>query len=161
MPSLLRGFIHSFFSPYNETRHRAICALRCAANKRSFESQDDKWYRMEVELLRPGTIPPSPKVVQRDISTLYIEYAKVVRWYFDKRDRAIHCIVNGWTSPIDTAYLGCGLQWEQDGEVFFMVLEFIRLDARHTGEYLAQKLHECLEKYGLSKHLFILTMDGA
>ncbi|KAJ7437532.1 hypothetical protein FB451DRAFT_1108192 [Mycena latifolia] len=42
-----------------------------------------------------------------------------------------------------------------------MVLEFIRLDARHTGEYLAQKLHECLEKYGLSKHLFILTMDGA
>ncbi|KAJ7799545.1 hypothetical protein B0H14DRAFT_3491503 [Mycena olivaceomarginata] len=42
-----------------------------------------------------------------------------------------------------------------------MVLEFIRLDARHTGEYLAQKLHECPEKYGLSKHLFVLMMDGA
>jgi hypothetical protein len=80
--------------------------------------------------------------------------------------------------------------------VYFMVLEFIRCisnrakymlrfvsktdsrDARHTGQYLAQKLHRCLEKYGLSKHvssaikhrirqcsptyqLFILMMDGA
>ncbi|KAJ7874071.1 hypothetical protein B0H14DRAFT_3437991 [Mycena olivaceomarginata] len=59
--------------PYNEARHRVICALRCAANKRSFASQDDKWYRMEVELLPPGTIPPSSKVVERDISTLYYQ----------------------------------------------------------------------------------------
>jgi hypothetical protein len=52
------------------------------------------------------------------------------------------------------------------------------LDARHTGEYLAKKLHECLEKYGLEKHvsspvnpnyprrsplgqMYLLVMDGA
>ncbi|KAF7364358.1 Dimer-Tnp-hAT domain-containing protein [Mycena sanguinolenta] len=147
--------------PYNESRHRAICALRCAANKRSFASQDDPWYRMEVELLRPGTIPPSSKLVEQDIGLLYVEYAKVVRWYFEKRARSVHCIVDGWTSPIDISYLGCGLQWEEAGDVFFMILEFIRLDARHTGEYLAQKLDECLAKYGVSKHLFLLMMDGA
>ncbi|KAJ7495277.1 ribonuclease H-like domain-containing protein [Mycena latifolia] len=121
--------------PYNEARHRAICAIRCAANKRPFASQDDHWYRLEVELLRPGTIPPSSKTVERDVGTLYTEYAKV------KRARRIHTVVDGWTSPIDTSYLGCGLQWEQDGEVFFMVLEFIR--------------------YGLSKHLHLVVMDGA
>ncbi|KAJ7078196.1 hypothetical protein C8R44DRAFT_863145, partial [Mycena epipterygia] len=106
--------------PYNEARHRAICAIRCAANKRPFASQDDKWYRMEVELLRPGTNPPSSKIVERDVGLLYTEYAKVVRWYFEKRARVVHIIVDGWTSPIDTAYLGCGTQWEQDGEVHFM-----------------------------------------
>jgi hypothetical protein len=42
-----------------------------------------------------------------------------------KRNRATHIIVDGWTSPIDTSYLGCGIQWEQDAEVYFMVLEFI------------------------------------
>ncbi|KAJ7748159.1 hypothetical protein DFH07DRAFT_1036669 [Mycena maculata] len=90
---------------------------------------------MEVELLRPGTIPPESKIVAHDVGTLYAE--------------------------IDASYLGCGLQWEQDGEVFFMVLEFTQLDSRHTREYLALKLHECLEKYGLSKKLCILSMDGA
>ncbi|KAJ7509795.1 hypothetical protein B0H11DRAFT_2270148 [Mycena galericulata] len=62
--------------PYNEARHRAICAIRCAANKRSFASQDDEWYHLEVELLRPGTIPPSSKIVARDVGVLYSEYAK-------------------------------------------------------------------------------------
>ncbi|KAJ6532464.1 hypothetical protein B0H19DRAFT_449692 [Mycena capillaripes] len=57
--------------PYNEARHRAICAIRCAANKRPFASQDDEWYRLEVELLRPGTIPPSSKAVERDVGLLY------------------------------------------------------------------------------------------
>ncbi|KAJ7466383.1 hypothetical protein FB451DRAFT_412708 [Mycena latifolia] len=42
-----------------------------------------------------------------------------------------------------------------------MVLEFIRLDTKHTGEYLALKLNECLDKYGLSKHLHLVVMDGA
>ncbi|KAJ6550438.1 hypothetical protein DFH09DRAFT_1168882 [Mycena vulgaris] len=57
--------------PYNEARHRAICAIRCAANKCSFASQDDEWYRLEVELLRPGTIPPSSKIVAHDMGILY------------------------------------------------------------------------------------------
>jgi hypothetical protein len=70
-------------SPYNEARHRAICAIRCAANKHPFASQDDVWYWQEVELLRPGIIPPSSKIVERDVTLLYTEYAKVVRWYFE------------------------------------------------------------------------------
>ncbi|KAJ6466084.1 hypothetical protein DFH09DRAFT_956918, partial [Mycena vulgaris] len=68
---------------YNEARHRAICTIHCAANKHPFASQDDHWYRLEVELLRPGTTPPSSKTVERDIGTLYTEYAKVVCWYFE------------------------------------------------------------------------------
>ncbi|KAK6966843.1 dimer-Tnp-hAT domain-containing protein, partial [Favolaschia claudopus] len=69
--------------PYSEARHRAICAIRCAANKPPFASQDDKWYRYEVDLLRPGTIPPSSKVVECDVGLMYVQYAKVVRWYFE------------------------------------------------------------------------------
>lgn len=66
-----------------------LCGVRLTSG--SFASQDDKWYRWEVKLLRPGTIPPSSKVVERDVSTLYAEYAKVVRWYFEVRT-AGNCI---------------------------------------------------------------------
>ncbi|KAJ7892113.1 hypothetical protein B0H14DRAFT_2335500, partial [Mycena olivaceomarginata] len=68
---------------YSEARHRAICALRCAKNKRPFESQDDELYKLEVDLLRPGAVAPSSAIVRRDVGTLYNEYAKVVRYYFE------------------------------------------------------------------------------
>ncbi|KAJ7819613.1 hypothetical protein B0H14DRAFT_2455771, partial [Mycena olivaceomarginata] len=58
---------------YSEARHRAICALRCAKNKRPFESQDDELYRLEVDLLRPGAVTPSSAIVRRDVGTLYNE----------------------------------------------------------------------------------------
>jgi hypothetical protein len=83
----------SICSPYNEARHRAICAIRCAANKRPFASQDDRWYRAEVELLRPGTIPPSSKTVERDLGILYSEFAKVVRWYFEVLLQSLSCLL--------------------------------------------------------------------
>ncbi|KAJ7772576.1 hypothetical protein DFH07DRAFT_686931, partial [Mycena maculata] len=68
---------------YNEAWHHTICAIWCATNKHSFASQDDEWYHMEVELLRPGTIPPSSKIVAHDVGTLYAEYGKVVHWYIE------------------------------------------------------------------------------
>ncbi|KAJ7349799.1 hypothetical protein DFH08DRAFT_614591, partial [Mycena albidolilacea] len=70
-------------SKYSEAHHRAICALRCAKNEHPFESQDDELYRLEVDLLRPGAVAPSSVVVRRDVGTLYNEYAKVVRYYFE------------------------------------------------------------------------------
>ncbi|KAJ7694261.1 hypothetical protein B0H14DRAFT_2170423, partial [Mycena olivaceomarginata] len=70
-------------SKYSEARHRAIRALHCAKNKHPFESQDDELYRLEVDLLRPRAVTPSSVIVQRDAGTLYNEYTKVVRYYFE------------------------------------------------------------------------------
>ncbi|KAJ7654258.1 hypothetical protein B0H17DRAFT_956989, partial [Mycena rosella] len=75
---------------YNEVQHHTITAIWCAANKCSFASQDDKWYRLEVELLRPRTTPPSSKIVARDMEILYSEYAKAVRWYFEVFVPSVH-----------------------------------------------------------------------
>lgn len=43
--------------------------------------------------------------------------------------------------------------------VFWPILNLDRLDARHTGDYLALKLHECLDKYNLSR--FVSPLAGA
>lgn len=76
-------FFDVFFSEYTEARHRVICAIRCAVSKRPFASQDDIWYRREVQLLRPGTLVPSSTIVSRDASLLYKGFAGVIRWYFE------------------------------------------------------------------------------
>ncbi|KAH8104903.1 hypothetical protein DFH11DRAFT_1506471 [Phellopilus nigrolimitatus] len=67
---------------YSHAAHRALMALRSASDNRPFHALADKHYLMEVEMLRPGTIVPSPSTTSRDINDLYLELSKNVRNYF-------------------------------------------------------------------------------
>jgi hypothetical protein len=68
--------------PFSPAAHRTLIAMRCAKNHRPFNSVLDEDYRTEVEMLRPGTIVPSPVTVSRDIKAIYVEMSKSVRNYF-------------------------------------------------------------------------------
>jgi hypothetical protein len=67
---------------YSEAAHRAVIALRCATSHRPFNVVNDKYYKVEVELLRPGTKIPAPRTVSEDINHLYLELSKTVQDYF-------------------------------------------------------------------------------
>ncbi|EIN05206.1 hypothetical protein PUNSTDRAFT_36609, partial [Punctularia strigosozonata HHB-11173 SS5] len=56
---------------YSPLRHRALIALRCASSHRSFNSVLDADYRAKVEMLRPGTVLPSPLTILRDTVAIY------------------------------------------------------------------------------------------
>jgi len=71
--------------PYSVSGHRALIALRCAKSFRPFNMVRDKFYKMEVEMLRPGTHLPHPGTVSKDINHLYQELSKDVRAYFEVR----------------------------------------------------------------------------
>ncbi|KAH8105594.1 hypothetical protein DFH11DRAFT_1518765 [Phellopilus nigrolimitatus] len=70
---------------YSHAAHRALIALRSASDNRPFHALMDRHYLMEVEMLRPGTIVPSPSTSSRDINDLYLELSKNVRNYFRVR----------------------------------------------------------------------------
>ncbi|EJD08420.1 uncharacterized protein FOMMEDRAFT_68048, partial [Fomitiporia mediterranea MF3/22] len=67
---------------YSEATHRALLALRCAKYNRPFNFVRDKYYSLEVEMLRPGTTLPSPDTVSGDIKSLYQGLSIQVRNYF-------------------------------------------------------------------------------
>ncbi|KAK7461760.1 hypothetical protein VKT23_008190 [Stygiomarasmius scandens] len=136
---------------YSEARHRAIIALRCTRSKRAFKMVEDELYLQEVELLRPGTIVPSADTVVEDVQRLYVGLATVVKNYFQARGRELHAVVDGWTAPITEQYLGVEIIWEDNGTMYNMTLEFIRLTEQHTGAYLAEQLANVLKRYGLDK----------
>jgi len=69
-------------SKYTPEAHRALIAMRCAVNKRPFNSVADPLYIEEVKLLRPDVIVPSPRTVSRDINEIYREGSKNVKEYF-------------------------------------------------------------------------------
>jgi hypothetical protein len=65
-------------------------------------------------------------------------HPSTIKSLWKKRNRYVHAIVDGWTSPIAVAYLGLGVQWEQDAEIFFMVLEFIRCILHTSLQYSSE-----------------------
>ncbi|QRW04488.1 AC transposase [Ceratobasidium sp. AG-Ba] len=83
-----------YFNGYSEARHRTLIALRCAQNKRSFNSVDDNLYQEEVDLLRPGTILPSSRTVSPDTQVLYASSSDGVKVYYKKLPSAIHFAID-------------------------------------------------------------------
>lgn len=77
---------HTELSEYSEAKHRAILAIRCAHNHRSFESVVDDLHRKEVELLRPGTVLPSAVTVSKDVKNIYEDASSSVKTYLQVRD---------------------------------------------------------------------------
>lgn len=81
--------------PYSAAAHRTLIAMRCAKNHRPFNSVLDEDYQAEVQMLRPGTILPSPQTVSRDIKAIYSEMSKNVRNYFLVSGGVFYCASGG------------------------------------------------------------------
>lgn len=78
----LQSAAQSSSIPYSEAAHRAVIALRCATSNRPFNFVSDKYYLLEIDMLRPGTHLPSPDTVSDDIKDIYNGISSQVRDYF-------------------------------------------------------------------------------
>ncbi|KAG5649142.1 hypothetical protein H0H81_005989, partial [Sphagnurus paluster] len=143
---------------YSPAAHCALIALCCAHNHRSFESVADKFYAVEVEMLRPSTSLPHPTTVSRDIKAIYEEGSIGVREYFKKRGRNVHLVIDGWTAPLVASYLGICVVWYDGGKIHHAILE---LKEKHNGKYLAKCVVECLKRFGLEDLLLSACLDNA
>lgn len=74
--------VPEFASTYTPTLHCTLLALRCAVEKRSYNSVNDVWYKAEVNMWRAGTPIPSADTVSKDVRWLYVGYALLMRAYF-------------------------------------------------------------------------------
>ncbi|KIK79421.1 hypothetical protein PAXRUDRAFT_161343 [Paxillus rubicundulus Ve08.2h10] len=68
--------------PYSKAAHCAIIALCCAKNQCPFNMVNDKYYKMEVQMLCPGTELPHTSTVSQDIKDLYTNLALDIQAYF-------------------------------------------------------------------------------
>lgn len=73
---------HTDTLPYSQATHRTLIAQRCASNARPFNIVKDPEYAMEVQMLRPGTVIPSPSTVSRDINEMYTQMSVFVKNHF-------------------------------------------------------------------------------
>lgn len=79
---------------------------------------------------------------------------------------AVHIALDGWSSPNVFAFLGIVVFFldpeyvvteAKEGEdteprrppIKTLILDFVKLTKAHTGEYLAEELFKCLQRYGI------------
>ncbi|QRV87680.1 hAT family dimerization protein [Ceratobasidium sp. AG-Ba] len=146
---------------YSEARHRAILVLQCARYRRSFESAVDDLHREEVDFLRPGTSLPTSATLSTTAKHLYSDSARDAALYLQQVPGALHLALDGWTAPTSESYLGVVIFWREESKIWRTVLEFIRLTEAHTGNYLAECIHRCLERFGITEKVMSACMDNA
>ena len=68
--------------PYSEANHQALIALHAAKYTCPINMVNDEEYKLEVDMLHAGTIPPSPTTVQCDLVNIYLAMSSYVKNYF-------------------------------------------------------------------------------
>ncbi|KAK1223122.1 hypothetical protein PQX77_014009 [Marasmius sp. AFHP31] len=128
---------------YSIIVHRTILALWTVHSHCALKIVGDHFFKLHVELLRPGTALPCPNTVSEDVKRLYIGLSVCLQAYLLQRN------------------LGLVIQWYHHGEIFRMILEFLKLRKRHEGQYVGGVIASCLKRYKLEHLLFSSNLDNA
>ncbi|OJT02154.1 Zinc finger BED domain-containing protein RICESLEEPER 2 [Trametes pubescens] len=146
---------------YSPARMRYYLALWCARHHRPFLIVEDGELCAILRMLYGRVEIPSRVTVSRDIHMIMHHCKELVILLFAAYPGRIHICVDGWTLPNILAFLGITAHWHKDGKVRHIILDFVRLTSSHTGQYLAQKLIECLRAFGIHEKVLSVTCDNA
>ncbi|KIJ42622.1 hypothetical protein M422DRAFT_147370, partial [Sphaerobolus stellatus SS14] len=146
---------------YSAGRMCYLLALWVARRHRPFKIVEDPELIEIFKMLYSKVMTPSRFMVARDVDEIFTTTKAHVKQYLIDMDGKVHVVVDGWTAPQVISFLGITVQFVKNGQIRSFILDFIRLLEGHTGEYLAEKLAECLNDYGLSNKVIALTSDNA
>ncbi|QRV82276.1 AC transposase [Ceratobasidium sp. AG-Ba] len=150
----------SQYPTFSYAMHLAYLVMICACHYVPFAGTLSQLVRSHIELLRPGIQMPDSSTLSRKTRLVYEAQADQVRNYFEDI-LAVHLSVDGWTSPTASAYLGLVIHRCSNGRLWHAILEMIYLESKHTGEYLAHKAADCMNRFGLNSKLVSVCLDNA
>jgi hypothetical protein len=147
---------------YSEEEFQRLILTSVVVKDRAFTFVEDKYLRKAFEMSNPSSVLCSATKIREDIMKLYdIMRGSVVK-RFDNYDGKLHLTSDGWTSPNTSSYMSVTCHYaHRDGSSRGVLLDFIHCPNSHTGIYLAQKMHECLEEYGIADKVMSITLDNA
>ncbi|KAJ3510755.1 hypothetical protein NMY22_g15875 [Coprinellus aureogranulatus] len=72
----------------------------------------------------------------------------------------VHLAADGWTVPNVYSFIGATIHYIKDGELKLTVLDFIKLTKAHLGVYLAARIAECVQDWGLKDKIMAFVGDN-
>ena len=160
--STVEQFAHG--STYQKELLRVYMGLWTATSYRPFAIVKDPYFIKIVQMFNPKAELPSATTISRDVKEFHKIGQANLKTFIKTLPGAVHITLDGWSSPNTISYLGIVLLYldpqaitePQDAShrsrirkapMKSLVLDFVKLNKAHTGEYLADKLCECLKRY--------------
>jgi len=82
--------------------------------------------------------------------------------YFKNISARVSFTTDCWTSPNMIAFMGITAHFVDDEfKLKNLLLDFIPLEKKHTGEYLADKVLTSVTEFGLEERISSITLDNA
>ncbi|PIL29554.1 hypothetical protein GSI_08362 [Ganoderma sinense ZZ0214-1] len=115
-------------------------------------------FRELLRMLYARVEIPSRVTVSRDVKDIFEDSRARVKAKLQALPGKIHICMDGWMSPNVISFLGVTAHWHENGSIQHVILDFIKLTKGHTGAYLAAKLMELLDEFGI---VLGVTCDNA
>ncbi|KNE96013.1 hypothetical protein PSTG_10704 [Puccinia striiformis f. sp. tritici PST-78] len=142
-----------------------LCAIWCAEAARPFSALGESAHR---GILHPIVLKnlPSRKAVSRDISILYTAVQASLIESLKNHKGGMYLGLDAWQSPNGFDILGTVIYRLVEGnsgsyQLEAMPLDFVRLESRHTGVYLAETVRMIVEKFGVKEKICGIVTDNA
>lgn len=105
---------------------------------------------------------PSRITVTRDLKDLYERCKSHLAHQLQKQER-ISYTIDGWTTPnMKSSFLAITAHWIDNAwKQHAVTIGFEKITGVHTGQNMAQIMHNVLDQYQLTKIPFHITMDNA
>lgn len=143
-------------STYDSAKFRYLILKWIIRSHRPFSVVSDPELKAAFFMLNPKVEVPSRSTVSRDIQSIFSLTKVNVAKRLQNNPGMLHVGIDGWTAPNVFCFLGVTIHFIEDGHNQSLILDFIKLTKAHTGQYLAQKLAQCIQDYGLEKKVFFL-----
>lgn len=158
-------------STYSHPGLRLLLVEWVSSCHRPFSIVEDKPFRKICEMLHGGVKLVSRQTLTEDMKDVLEATREHVRKLLKRVKCRFHMALDGWTSPNVISTLGIVLIFFDDElkktrVITLDLMEYVlsapclllteylyRLKGSHTGEYLANRIFECLEFFGISKQV--------
>ncbi|KAF5377290.1 hypothetical protein D9615_006461 [Tricholomella constricta] len=128
---------------------------------RSFNIVKDRGFITLMKSGRPGTYIPSPSTISRDVKLVFEKTRQRIAKILQKHDGKLNFATDAWTSPNHRAFIAITVHIEQNGEPFFLLLDFVEVPVSHSGLNLATVFASILRDFGIENKILSVTCDNA
>ncbi|KAJ3505977.1 hypothetical protein NMY22_g17397 [Coprinellus aureogranulatus] len=148
-------------SQYSRSRHRLKIVIWIAHRVRPYSIIEDEELLDIFRDLHGPCKTVSRHTLSRDIIEVHGLTKEAVVTWLQTVEGKIHVSGDGWTAPNVISFIGVVVQFVEKASIVSLVLDFVKLTKAHTGHYLASRLAECLQEFGIDDRVMGFTGDNA
>jgi hypothetical protein len=113
-------------------------------------------------IARPEFVVPGSQTMSKKVRVTFEEASEKIKNYLKSVEWKVSCTTDVWTAASHESYMVVVAHFVNESfQLDSVILDFVPLPAKHTGEVLASVFETIIDRFGLKSRLLALTTDNA